>query len=326
MKKIFPGLLLVLFSLFVNLSAQETVMTPEGILYPGDYTGVEWLIDIPDQESLVKSWWEDSRSTSQNYALEDSEVEDEESILDDEESILDDEESILDDEESAAIAEETQTPEESTDNSTKEPVSEPQKDELKEFLSHQGITLDSFTDYYLYYSSYKNAAWENYYKELLDLEYGEIFNQGAKITKEEALEVEKQADPLNKNNSLLDTAKAVTASYITGSNVYKKFLSPEIKPTAKKSLFEDGDKIKAFSSYTNIQSVTLNDSIYLNDKDESTKLYGVVAVVHYENQEGQEETEISIFWFKKTDKGYRLIKVLNGMKEFLFFAMQASQS
>lgn len=311
MKKIFPGLLLVLFSLFINLSAQETVMTPEGILYPGDYTGVEWLIDIPDQESLVKSWWEDSKSISQNYALEDSEVE---------------EESILDDEENAAIAEETQTPEESTDNSTQAPVSEPQKDELKEFLSHQGITLDSFTDYYLYYSSYKNAAWENYYKELLDLEYGEIFNQGAEITKEEAPEVEKQADPLNKDNSLLDTAKAVTASYITGSNVYKKFLSPEIKPTAKKSLFEDGDKIKAFSSYTNIQSVTLNDSIYLNDKDESTKLYGVVAVVHYENQEGQEETEISIFWFKKTDKGYRLIKVLNGMKKFLFFAMQASQS
>lgn len=312
MKKIFPGLLLVLFSLFVNLSAQETVMTPEGILYPGDYTGVEWLIDIPDQESLVKSWWEDSKSTSQNYALEDSELEDEESILDDEES--------------AAIAEETQTPEESTENSTEAPASEPQRDELKEFLSHQGITLDSFTDYYLYYSSYKNAAWEKYYKELLDLEYGEIFNQGAKITKEEAPEVEKQADPLNKDNSLLDTAKAVTASYITGSNVYKKFLSPEIKPTAKKSLFEDGEKLKAFSSYTNIQSVTLNDSIYLNDKDESTKLYGVVAVVHYENQEGQEETEISIFWFKKTDKGYRLIKVLNGMKEFLFFAMQASQS
>lgn len=312
MKKIFPGLLLVLFSLFVNLSAQETVMTPEGILYPGDYTGVEWLIDIPDQESLVKSWWEDSKSTSQNYALEDSELEDEENVLDDEES--------------AAIAEETQTPEESTDNSTKAPALESQKDELKEFLNHQGITLDSFTDYYLYYSSYKNAAWENYYKELLDLEYGEIFNQGAKITKEEAPEVEKQADPLNKDNSLLDTAKAVTASYITGSNVYKKFLSPEIKPTAKKSLFEDGDKIKVFSSYTNIQSVTLNDSIYLNDKDESTKLYGVVAVVHYENQEGQDETEISIFWFKKTDKGYRLIKVLNGMKEFLFFAMQASQS
>ena len=311
MKKIFPGILLVLFSLFVNLSAQETVMTPEGILYPGDYTGVEWLIDIPDQESLVKSWWEDSKSTSQNYALDDSELEDEESILDDEES--------------AAIAEETQTPK-AAENSTEAPASEPQKDELKEFLSHQGITLDSFTDYYLYYSSYKNAAWENYYKELLDLEYGEIFNQGAKITQEEAAEVEKQADPLNKDNSLLDTAKAVTASYITGSNVYKKFLSPEIKPTAKKSLFEDGDKIKAFSSYTNIQSVTLNDSIYLNDKDESTKLYGVVAVVHYENQDGQDETEISIFWFKKTDKGYRLIKVLNGMKEFLFFAMQASQS
>ena len=127
----------------------------------------------------------------------------------------------------------------------------------------------------------------------------------------------------NRNGS---NGKTFNRSYITGSNVYKKFLSPEIKPTAKKSLFEDGDKIKAFSSYTNIQSVTLNDSIYLNDKDESTKLYGVVAVVHYENQEGQEETEISIFWFKKTDKGYRLIKVLNGMKEFLFFAMQASQS
>ena len=251
------------FIIIFSLSGLFAKDFSEDEVIPGDYTGVEWLIDADDLITNDRSWWEDStnfwetQSEEETYEEENQEAE------------------IVNTEPEAE----------------KNIESEPHEEENWQIL----------------YSQIKN----------IDL----AFDEEGKITltKTEASKIDSDIYYELSEDPLLQVSSRVMSSYLTGSNNYKKYLSDKIKLKSKKSTFEDGDKYKTFAEYPEVTSITMIKDSFMDELFSESEGKSCVLVQTNYIEDGQEETEYSLLWLEKTEKGYKLTSISNGMKEFLFF-------
>ena len=325
----------ILFSLSSHLFAQAS---DTGIFYDGEYTGVTWLIDADDVVSPEKSWWEAGNNNSKSsYADYDFSEEDLTEIAEAEE-ITEASEDTLNNQTAYESEDEKSSEKKSADDKSENKKTESKKqkligtiDELDEekhydYFSHEGIEFDTFSSCFRHFLVGHDGYWKEVYPVLCDSKFEDVFRKGIVIKNENADEYETKASPENPDAKIIDITCSIVSSYLKNTGTYKKFISPEIKPASKKSLYEMGYELIYFSDYSDVQSVTVCDLFALNDMEQGTPLIGIITLIDYIDEDTENaETQISIFWYKKTDKGYRIDRIQNGMKEPLFYTIMLGQ-
>ena len=285
------------FIIIFSLSGLFAKDFSEDEVIPGDYTGVEWLIDADDLITNDRSWWEDSTNFWETQSEEETY------------------------EEENQEAEIVNTEPEAEKNIESEPHEAENSVTFAEILSkHLYVKIQNYDDFYQLYLKYREEEnWQILYSQIKNLDLA--FDEEGKITltKTEASKIDSDIYYELSEDPLLQVSSRVMSSYLTGSNNYKKYLSDKIKLKSKKSTFEDGDKYKTFAEYPEVTSITMIKDSFMDELFSESEGKSCVLVQTNYIEDGQEETEYSLLWLEKTEKGYKLTSISNGMKEFLFF-------
>lgn len=307
------------FIIIFSLSGLFAKDFSEDEVIPGDYTGVEWLIDADDLITNDRSWWEDSKNFWETQSEEETyEEENQEAEIVNTETEA---ENNIESEPQEEIKEQTAEPFVFTMEMTDEPQEAENSVTFAEILSkHLYVKIQNYDDFYQLYLKYReDENWQILYSQIKNIDLA--FDEEGKITltKTEASKIDSDTYYELSEDPLLQVSSRVMSSYLTGSNNYKKYLSDKIKLKSKKSTFEDGDKYKTFAEYHEVTSITLIKDSFMDELFSESEGKSCVLVQTNYIEDGQEETEYSLLWLEKTEKGYKLTSISNGMKEFLFF-------